>query len=235
MSNDITIETASGPMTTAEFDLPTGAKSAVIVVHEAFGLNNHIRRVAQEIADEEFYTLAPDFFHRAETKIAAYDDLDTALGIMASLTDEGILEDVDAAIQHLEGKGFEKEKIGIVGFCMGGRIAFLSAVSRQLGAAVSFYGGGIVTPNIDGTPALTPKAADLSCPWLGLFGELDQMIPLEGVGELKAAVESVESETEIVIYPGADHGFHCDERESFNSDASADAWSRTIAWFQTYL
>ncbi len=226
---DATVKTPTGDMDVAIFEPPAKPKTAVIVVQEAFGLNGHIRNVAERVSQAGHYAIAPDLYHRHEDSLADYDDLEKALGLMVTLDDGDILDDVEATIAHLEGEGFSREAIGIVGFCMGGRIVFLTALNKNIGAGVSFYGGGIVTENINGTEALTPKATNLKAPWLGFFGDMDSMIPTEGVEELQAALEGTEHQ--IIRYADADHGFHCDERESFDEAASADAWQKTLDWF----
>lgn len=235
MSEDIKLSTPTGEMATAVFGSDS-AKTAVIVIQEAFGLNNHIRKVTENFSKAGHFAIAPDLYHQHENSIVDYDDLENALNLMITLEDSNILADMDACLTYLQDeKGFAPEAIGIVGFCMGGRIAFLTALNRKLGAGVSYYGGGIVTENITGTPALTPEAKDLKAPWLGFFGDLDSMIPIDGVEELRSELEKIEVPTEIVRYEDADHGFHCDERESFHTEASADAWEKTLAWFSSHL
>ena len=236
MPNDLELETATGKMLVAEYE-PTGdPKRAVIVVHEAFGLNNHIREVTSKISDSGYLALAPDFFHFSENAVVGYDDLGGAMGLMSQVDDSAVLSDVDACIEYLGQKGIDSQAIGIMGFCMGGRVVFWASLNKTLGAGVSFYGGGIVTENITGAPALTSQAKNLKTPWLGLFGDMDAMIPVEGVEELRGALEEATVPNEIIRYPDADHGFHCNERqESFNAEVSEDAWERTLSWFQTHL
>ncbi len=236
MPTDITLSTSTGDMTVAEISPPEEADTAVIVVHEAFGLNSHIREVAAKMAEAGHLVLAPDFFHWSEISEASYDDLESALELMAGLQDDSVLDDIDACVKYLGEKNIAPSSIGIVGFCMGGRIVFLANLNRELGAGVTFYGGGIVTDNITGAPPLTAQAKDIKFPWLGLFGDLDGMIPSEGVEELREELKQAKHPNEIVRYPDADHGFHCNERpESYNSDVSADAWKRTLDWFDSHL
>jgi carboxymethylenebutenolidase len=155
--------------------------------------------------------------------------------LFEGLTDAGIVVDVGAAIEHLHEHGFADESIGIVGFCMGGRVTFLVALERALGAAVGFYGGGIVTARFPQFPALIERAGELKTPWLGLFGDLDTSIPVEDVETLRARLAELDLPTEVLRYATAEHGFHCDVRPSFNAEAALDAWARTLAWFQTHL
>jgi carboxymethylenebutenolidase len=146
-----------------------------------------------------------------------------------------VLIDVDATIDHLHGAGFADGSIGIVGFCFGGRVTFLTAARRKIGAGVSFYGGGI-THNSQGMAGpLASEAGSLQTPWLGLFGDEDAMIPVDGVEDLRASLGGASVKTEIVRYPGAGHGFHCDERESYHEESAKDGWRRALDWFSGHL
>jgi carboxymethylenebutenolidase len=114
-------------------------------------------------------------------------------------------------------------------------VTFHAAALRALGAAVTFYGGGVTTGRF-GLPALVEQAPSLQTPWLGLFGDLDQGIPVEEVEQLRQAAAGAGVVTEIVRYADAQHGFNCDDRPAvFNEQAAADAWARTLAWFDRHL
>lgn len=211
------------------------ARAGVVVVQEAFGVNDHIRDVTGRFARAGYHALAPDLFHREAAEPLAYDDLEEALALVRTLTDDGILADLDAAFAHLHQAGFGFDRIGTVGFCMGGRVTFLAAARRAIGAAVGFYGGGIVTARMPNLPPLVGEAAHLRAPWLGLFGDLDASIPVEDVEALRAALEAAPLPHEVVRYPSAGHGFHCDARASFQPEAAADAWTRTLDWLERHL
>jgi carboxymethylenebutenolidase len=237
---DVTLDTSDGPMRLYEATPDrAGASAAVIVIQEAFGVNEHIEDVTRRVADAGYHAVAPALFHRAGGGTAPYDDFSKVLPFFEGLTDDGILVDVDATIAHLNRAGFANDKIGIVGFCMGGRVTFLVAVRRRLGAAVGFYGGGIVTSRFPQFPPLIGEASSLQTPWLGLFGDADGGIPIEDVERLRATLAAggpgTVAEHEIVRYPGAEHGFHCDVRPSYNESAAKDAWSRTLEWFHRHL
>ena len=131
--------------------------------------------------------------------------------------------------------GFADRRIGIVGFCFGGRVTFLTAVNRSLGAAVGFYGGGIVTARFPQFPALVGDVTRIDTPWLGLFGDLDQSIPVEDVELLREALATAPVPSEVVRYADAEHGFHCDARDAYNAAAAKDAWDRTLDWFARHL
>ena len=210
-------------------------KGAIIVVQEAFGVNDHIQDVTRRFAAEGYLAVAPAFFHRAGGGTAPYDDFSQVMPLFEGISDDGILADVDATVAHLEASGYDPPRIGIVGFCFGGRVTFLTAARRKLGAAVTFYGGGIVNASPLGLSALVGEAADLRTPWLGMFGDLDKGIPVDDVEVLRSAVGDAEVAAEIVRYADADHGFHCDAREAYHRESAEDAWKRTLGWFATHL
>jgi carboxymethylenebutenolidase len=236
-TTDTTIDTADGPMRLYEAAPDGTPKGAVIVIMEAFGVNDHIEDVTRRAAAAGYHSVAPDLFHRSGGGTASYDDFGTVMELFKGVTDDGILVDVDAAIAHLRGAGFDDRSIGIVGFCFGGRVAFLVAARRSIGASVTFYGGGIVGKSPLGFDALVDEGATLKTPWLGLFGDLDKGIPPEDVEQLRGVVDTANPVPhDIVRYAGADHGFHCDGRPAvYNADAAADAWGRALAWFEQHL
>jgi carboxymethylenebutenolidase len=220
--------------------IPDGdARHAVIVIQEVFGVNEHIQDVTRRFAAAGFRAVAPAVFHR--TGSATHDDysnIDMAwIGAqMQGLTDEALLHDLDATREFLHGNGYSDSAIGIVGFCFGGRVAFLAAVSRPFGAAVTYYGGGIVDGRPEmGWPSLAPAIPGMQAHWLGLFGDLDQGIPVEEVERLRAAVAAAPVDTEIVRYADADHGFHCDARGSYHAASAADGWARCLDWMGRHL
>ena len=211
------------------------AKGAVVVIQEVFGVNDHIEDVTRRFAAEGWHAVAPHLFHRAGGGTAPYTDFSKVLPLFEGLDDDALLMDVDAAVGVLAERGFPAERTGIVGFCMGGRVTFLVAAERALGAAVGFYGGGIVTARFPQFPPLIDRANRLQTPWLGLFGDEDTSIPIEDVEVLRTALAGAPVATDIVRYQDAQHGFHCDVRDSHHPEASADAWSRTLGWFNRHI
>ncbi len=227
----ISLDTADGPMDLYEAR-PDGAPiGAVIVIQEAFGINDHIQDVTRRFAAEGFHAVAPALFHRAGGGTAPYDDFSKVMPLFEGLSDDGLLIDVDAAVEQLGSAGFAPSQIGVVGFCFGGRVSFLVAARRALGAAVGFYGGGIVTARRGGFPPLVGEASTLKTPWLGLFGDRDQSIPVDDVEALRTALEGAPVDAQVVRYPEGEHGFHCDERPSYDEAAAKDGWARTLDWY----
>jgi carboxymethylenebutenolidase len=163
-----------------------------------------------------------------------YGDYEKLMPQFAGLSEAGVLNDLDAAIAHLGEAGFPLARIGVVGFCMGGTVAFLAAVRRPVGAAVTFYGGG-VTEGRFGMEPMVELTSHLQAPWLGLYGDDDQGIPVDQVETLRAALSAAPVDTEIVRYAGAGHGFHCDMRADYHPASASDAWRRTLEWFGKHL
>jgi carboxymethylenebutenolidase len=213
----------------------TDAARAVIVLQEAFGVNDHIRTVADRFSDEGFLAVAPQLFHRDGSPEIPYDDFSAAMPFMANLTKQGLTNDLNATTDFLATLGFHAPNIAAVGFCMGGTVAFFAATLGTVGAAASFYGGGVTTGRF-GLPPLVELAADLRCPWIGLYGDLDQSIPVEQIEALRDATDAVSVTTEIVRYAEGQHGFHCDARPAaFNEAAATDARTRALAFFAEHL
>lgn len=204
---------------------PPGGEAgpAVIVVHEWWGLNGQIREVARRFAQQGYIAIVPDLYHG---RVAS--DPERAHELMRGMIDEVALADLDATASWLRAQPrIGKHKIGIVGFCMGGRIAELFAMhSAEPAAVVMFYG----PPEIDPT-----RLVKLRAPLQGHFGGEDQGIPLQRVEMLRAGLMEARKPVEIHVYAGAGHAFMNDARPSFHPDAARQAWARTLAFLQKYL
>lgn len=230
----IQVSTPDGPMALYEA-VPEDPKGALVVVQEAFGVNDHIEDVARRAASAGYHAVAPHLFHRTGGGTIPYGERDKVMAHFSTLDDTKILDDLDATLAHLRDAGWQDAGIGAVGFCVGGRITFLCALQRSIGAAIGFYGGSIVTARRQSMPSLVGDASALQTPWLGMFGDKDASIPVEDVETLRAALKAAPVETEIVRYPNADHGFHCDQRPNYEPDSAADAWRRTLAWLERHV
>lgn len=212
-----------------------GPYPAVIVVMEAFGLNAHIKAVAERVAREGYVTIAPDFFYRFGSPIVAYEDVSRAMGYIQRLDDAALMAEMGVVIQHLKSLAEVRgDRIGIMGFCVGGRIAFLTACRHPAAVkvAIAFYGGGIAA---DTPTAPLHDAARIQCPVLCLFGEADRMIPMDQVRRLEDTLRRLKKTFEVKVYAGAGHGFFCDDRPSFHPDAAEGAWNLTSLWLSKYL
>jgi carboxymethylenebutenolidase len=211
-----------------------GARGAVIVLQEAFGVNDHIRDVAARFAAAGYLAVAPRLFHRSGDPELGYEDMQEVMPFIMQLQADEIEADLEATLGLLADRGFEPSRVAVVGFCMGGSVSFAAACYRKLGAAVTFYGGGI-TQGRFGFPPLFDLAPTLQTPWLGLFGDLDASIPTAEVEGLESALSNVAPPTEVVRYPEANHGFHCDARDSYHEASARDGWQRTLVFLETHL
>jgi len=201
---------------------PKGApKGAVVVIQEIFGVNHHIRSVCDRLATEGYVAIAPSIFDRIQPNFqSGYspDEIAAARKFVANPDWPAMLRDTQAAIDVAAATG----PVGIIGFCLGGSIAFAAATKLSgLSAAVGYYGGAIARFADD-----KPKV-----PVQLHFGEKDAGIPLSDVETIK----SKRPEVEVFVYPGAQHGFHCDERASFDKQSADIAWPRSLAFFAKHL
>src|SRR5258708_7181900 len=156
-TDTIDLPTPDGAMQCYEAK-PDEARGAVVVGQEAFGVNDNIEDVARRFAVAGYHAVAPHIFHRTGGGTAPYDDFSKVMPMFGPLDDNALLTDIDAALAHLTSSGWSPEQIGIVGFCMGGRVTFLVAARRAIGAAVGFYGGGIVSARFPQFPPLVDEA-----------------------------------------------------------------------------
>ena len=234
----ITLATPDGPMDVyvARSPSPADPPRAVIVVQEAFGVNEHIEDVTRRFAGAGYLAVAPHLFHRSGGGTIAYDDRDGMARHVAAVADEHTLDDLDAVLEWLRTEGIDDRRVGVVGFCFGGRVAFLVATRRSIGAAVGFYGGGIVHARSDARPSLLPGVPAMQTPWLGLFGDADESIPADDVEAIEAALASAPVSTEVHVYANAGHAFLNDTRPDRHvPEAAGEAWSRTLTWFDEHL
>ncbi|CAN5514456.1 hypothetical protein BH10ACT3_BH10ACT3_15670 [soil metagenome] len=178
--------------------------------------------------------VVPQLFHRTGDPVVSYDDFDAVIPHFTALTAEGLLDDVDAALVALTSAGVPARSTGVVGFCLGGTLALITAAHRPVGAAVTFYGSGITNGRFGFGP-LVDEVDAIGATWLGLYGDLDGGIPVDQVEQLRTAAAGAAHDTEIVRYPEAGHGFNCDQRDAFHAASAADAWQRTLDWFARYL
>jgi carboxymethylenebutenolidase len=200
---------------------------AVLVIHEVFGLNDHIKTIADRIANEGYLALAPDFFVRApEPPPRDATDMAALRKAASSIPPEVAVRDMQAALDYMKSIDGVRRNFASIGFCMGGGFSYQIAThTKDLKGAVIFYGR---TP-LD----LVPQ---VSCPLLGSFGALDTGIPPEAVKEFEAALKKAGKQADIKIYEGAKHGFFNDTRpEAYNAAAAADAWQRTLKFFRERL
>jgi len=214
---------ANGTTTSAYLATPAAGKGpGVIVVQEWWGLVQHIKNVCDRFAAEGFTALAPDLYHG---KTAS--EPDSAGKLFMALNIAQAEKDLRAAATYLAGHS-STQKLGAVGFCMGGQLAlFAGTVNPNVGAVVDFYG---IHPNVK------PDYTKLSGPVLGLFAEKDQFVTPQAARDVDAAIKKAGKQSEIHIYPNVDHAFFNDERpDAYNKAAAEDAWRRTLTFFRRHL
>ena len=220
--------------------LPTAGNSfpAIIVVQEAFGVTRHIEKVCDRFAQEGYVAVAPALFHREHPNPKlGYDEMPAVQRYMGALRDDELVEDLDVTIKYLqETYGRTRgQKIGIVGYCVGGRITYLAATScPELSAASVYYPGRVLVPFGDG-PAPIDLTSQIKIPVMGNFGEQDSNPSPDDVGQLEAKLKDAGVTYDFKSYAGAGHGFNCDERDSYHEASAADALTRTLGWFDKYL
>jgi carboxymethylenebutenolidase len=220
-----------------------GRKPAIIVVNEIFGIHDYIKDVCRRFARLGFVAIAPDYFDRAGDP-APMTDFNAIREIVGAATYAQVMGDTSGAVDWLRGQSFANgERIGITGFCWGGTVVWMAAAQvRHIKAGVAWY-GRLVAPEAGGFGAEPGRpwpydvAAQVRAPVLGLYAGLDQGITQQSVENMRAALAAADNPThsEIVVYPGAHHGFHADYRESYNAEAAENAWGRCAMWFAQHL
>jgi carboxymethylenebutenolidase len=202
---------------------------AIIVLQEAFGPNQHIRNICERLSKEGYVAVAPNLFHRTTAPVdIPYTDLPQAMPHIQAMTKENNLLDVKATYDWLQQQASViKNKIASIGFCMGGRISYLASTELPLAAAVSYYGGNL--------HQFTADAVKLKSPQLFFWGGKDQRITQENVDTLITAVRDAGKEYTSVMISNADHGFNCDERDSYHPLAARESWAHTLTFFENRL
>jgi len=201
-----------------------GSGPGVIVIQEWWGLVDHIKEVCERFAGEGFVALAPDLYHGKTTKSP-----DEAGKLLMELRVDEAEKDLAGAAQYLlDHDATTGEKIGVVGFCMGGALSLYTATKNpKVGACVTFYGGFVNAK---------PDLPNLQSPVLGIYGERDKSVPPEAAHKLEQQLKALGKKIDVIIYPNADHAFFNDTRPAvYNAEAAADAWQRTIKFLRSAL
>lgn len=240
-TGEITFE-VNGFKVPAFYAAPAGKTSlpVILVIQEIFGVHAYIADTARRFAQAGYLAIAPEFFAR-QGDPSKYNEMAKLMTeVVAKVPDEQVMADLDGAVKWAGANGGDLAKVGITGFCWGGRITWLYAEqSRNVKAAVAWYGRLVGTPS-----ALTPThpldlAAGLKAPVLGLYGGQDSGIPVATVNQMKEALADAGSQgnaaakaSEFVVYPDAPHAFHADYRPSYRKEAAEDGFQRAMAWFK---
>ncbi len=204
----------------------------VIVAMEIFGLHEYIRDVTRRVAKLGALAIAPDYYFR-KGDLTKVTDIKELMPLVNAKTDAELLSDLDATVAWAKAQGGNTSKLGIMGFCRGGRTVWqYTAHNPGLKAGVAFYGPVADAPNPTMPKNATMQAGDMKAPVLGLYGEADQGIPVDSVKKMEEALKAAGKPAEFHVYPGAPHGFHADYRPSYRKDAADDAWNRLQVWFK---
>ena len=235
-AGEIQIPTADGHIPGYSARPKTGkAFPVVLVVQEVFGVHEHIRDVCRRFAKQGYLAIAPELYAR-QGDVSKLADIGQIMPIVSKVPDEQVMTDLDAAvIWAQEGGHGDVTKLGITGFCWGGRIVWLYAAHNPaLKAGVAWYGRLVSQPDPLHPQNPTDVAGRLKAPVLGLYGGQDQGITQETVETMRAALKAANDPSEIVVYPDAGHGFHADYRPSYNAKDAADGDQKMYAWFRQH-
>lgn len=213
-----------------------GPFPAVVIYIEAYGLNAHFKRLTERFAAAGFAAITPDTYGGA---VYEYSDLPSAVGHMKQLADDSVLSQTRAALDYLAGRAETRgSAVGVVGFCMGGRHAFLAsaALAGRFKAAVCFYGGGIAPANdFLGRKSLLDQVGEIKEPLLLFYGAEDQFIRPDEHGRIAEALSRAGKQYTLTVFPKVTHGFFCEDRGNYSPDAAQRAWNSTTAFFREYL
>lgn len=207
----------------------------VIVLMEAFGVNQHIRNVCDRLAEEGFLAAAPDIYHRFGRKIEVpYGERKDYMPLLEKLTNEGIVKDVRATINFLEDlPTADTKSINTLGFCVGGFASALSATKLSVRKMVSFYGAGMVhsREGIGLTPILNDLGS-IKSKCLFIYGGKDASISHDDIGAIEQKLTASKVPFEVSIFENSDHGFFCDERKTYNKEDAEVAWKKTLKFLR---
>ena len=209
----------------------------ILVCMEIFGLHEWVKDITRRVGHLGAFAIAPDYYFRVETNgvdLTKIDDMQKLFPIVNAKTDTELFADLDATVAWAKSQGGDTGRLGVIGFCRGGRnVWHYSTHNPNLKAGVAFYG-----TLIDKSNAAPKNSIDLAPevkePVLGLYGAEDAGIKVEQVNDMQAALKAAGKTAEFHIYPGAPHGFVADYRPSYRKEAAEDAWNQMIAWFKKY-
>jgi carboxymethylenebutenolidase len=218
--------------------MPAEGKSfpVILVVQEIFGVHEHIKDICRRLAKLGYLAVAPELYARQGDVSQIADIREVISKVVSKVPDAQVMSDLDATVAWAKESGQgNTDKLGITGFCWGGRIVWLySAHSPQLKAGIAWY-GRLVGQKDDLHPRQpVDLAAELKAPVLGLYGGADTGIPQESVEQMRKALKDAGKPCEIVVYPDTPHGFYADYRPSYTKTAADDGWKRLLEWFKKY-
>jgi carboxymethylenebutenolidase len=235
-TGDAKIKVADGEMP-VYYARPANVQNppVIMVAMEIFGLHEYIKDVTRRLGKLGALAIAPDYYFRKGEDLTKITEMPKLMPIVNSKPDAELLSDLDATAAWAKSQGGDTNRLGIMGFCRGGRTVWeYAAHSPTLKAGASFYGPPVDPPNPLWPKSPTQLAPDMKAPVIGFYGEADTGIPVATVEALKAALAANKKTAEFKLYPGAPHGFHADYRASYRKEAAEDAWANMQAWFKKY-
>lgn len=235
-AGDARVKVADGEMP-VYFARPKGAANppVILVAMEIFGLHEYIKDVTRRLAKLGAFAVAPDYYFRKGVDLTKITEIPQLMPLVNSKPDAELFSDLGSTVTWAKGQGGDTGRLGIIGFCRGGRTVWeYAAHSSAPKAGVAFYGSLVDPANPVWPKSPTQLAPEMKAPVLGLYGEADQGIPVAQVEAMKAALAAANKPAEFKIYPGAPHGFHADYRPSYRKEAADDAWQQMQAWFRKY-
>ncbi|NCZ77718.1 MAG: dienelactone hydrolase family protein [Burkholderiaceae bacterium] len=236
---DIPVGSFNMPAYISRPDKASGSLPIIIVVSEIFGVHEYIADTTRRFAKLGYLAIAPEFFTRAGDPNTFGTIAEIQSNIVAKTPDVQVLADLKAAIAWAGKNGGDLKKVGVTGFCWGGRITWLSATLPEVKAGVAWYGRLVGDKTANNPRQPVEIAADLKAPVLGLYGSADTGIPLDTVEQMKAALAKASSNpaakaSKFEIYPDAPHAFHADYRNTYREGPAKDGWAKCLAWFKQY-
>ena len=235
-TGEVLVKAAGGEMP-AYFARPEKGKNwpVVLVAMEIFGLHEYIKDVTRRLAKAGALAIAPNYYFRSGQDLTKMTEFPKIMPIVNAKPDAELMADLDATVAMAKSLGGNTRRLGIIGFCRGGRNVWqYAAHNKNLRAGVAFYGTLVDPPaQKERWPkSPTERAAEMKAPVLGLYGEADQGISVAQVEAMKEALAKAKKKAEFKIYPGAPHGFHADYRPSYRKEAAEDGWKQALTWLK---
>jgi carboxymethylenebutenolidase len=236
-AGEVKVPTSDGPMP-AYRAMPSGNGPfpVILVVQEIFGVHEHIKDLCRRLAKAGYFTIAPELYARQGDVSKITDFREIISKVVSKVPDAQVMSDLDATVAWAKQSGkADTTRLGITGFCWGGRIVWLySAHNPDVKAGVAWYGRLVGDPD-----PLHPKnpvdvASGLKAPVLGLYGGADMSIPAESIDKMNAALKEAKQSHEIIVYPDTPHGFNADYRPTYRKEQAEEGWKQMLAWFKKY-
>jgi carboxymethylenebutenolidase len=229
----IHLDVQGNPMAVYHCRSSSRRSRTLIVLQEAFGVNDHIKKVCERFAEQGYEVYAPELFHRFGSHLQfPYSGSLKPMELIKQLKEESVISDLEELLHYLEKeRGTQISDVSVVGFCIGGYLAVLAGIKYPLKAIISFYGAGLVRER-EGfeLKPLLPNFSRLKVPLLFFFGREDQSIPDADRRAIEMKLKELNLDAKVITYPDANHGFFCDHRSSYHAPSAKSAWEESLKW-----